>query len=91
LASVEVVTEVPETVCVNAVALVDTLTTATVYCVAPVEAFQPNVGVCVVTVGPGGDEPPGDNPVGVGGTAALVVKLRMDPLLVPALFCACKR
>ena len=42
---------------------------------APVDAFQVSVGVRVVTVVPGGDAPPGVNPVGVGGAlVTLTVK-----------------
>jgi hypothetical protein len=36
--------------------------------VAPAEAFQVSVGVRVVTVVPGDEDPPGDRPVGVAGT-----------------------
>jgi hypothetical protein len=46
------------------------------------------VGVSVVTVEPGGDEPPVDKPVGVDGMVAAVVKLAMDPLLVLMLLLA---
>jgi hypothetical protein len=85
------VREVVETVCATTVAPVDTFSNAIEYCVAPEDALQLRIGVSVFTVGPGGEEPPGDSPVGVGGTAALVAKLRMDPLFVPALFWACRR
>jgi hypothetical protein len=44
-----------------------TCDTATEYAVAPDEAFQVSVGVNVVTVAPGVEEPPGDKPVGVAG------------------------
>jgi hypothetical protein len=43
--------------------------TETEYAVAPEETFQVSVGVNVLTVGPGGELPPGDSPVGVGGIA----------------------
>jgi hypothetical protein len=70
-----VVTDGVATVCVNTVAPADTLTTATEYCVAPDEALQLSVGVRVLTVVPGGEEPPGDKPVGVAGAVAtLIVK-----------------
>ena len=42
----------------------------------------------MVTVGPGEDVLPGERPVGVGGTAALVAKLTIAPLVVPALLLA---
>ena len=57
-----------ETVCCRTVARVETFTTAAVYCVAPVEGLHVSAGVSVVTVVPGGDEAPGDKPVGVAGT-----------------------
>ena len=41
--------------------------TATEYEVAPGETFQVKVGVSVVTVWPGCEEPPGARPVGVAG------------------------
>src|SRR5258708_3340583 len=76
-----------DTVCVNTVALVDTLTTATVYCVAPVEAFQLSVAVAD-TVGPGGEEPPGVRPVGVVGAVALlaVKSTPVEGALLPVAF-----
>src|SRR5579864_4059789 len=60
---------------------------ATEYAVAPVEAFQLRVGLSVVTVTPGGEVPPGESPVGVGGTdAMLTIKYRsLLQLLHPAL------
>ena len=42
----------------------------------------------MLTVGPGDVVLPGESPVGVGGTAALVVKLTIAPLVVPTLFVA---
>jgi hypothetical protein len=79
------VTDVVETVCVKTVAPLDTFNTATVYCVAPEDALQVSVGVSVVTVVPGCEDPPGDKPVGVAGAVAHaeVVKDASEPLLVP--------
>jgi hypothetical protein len=59
--------------------------TATEYAVAPLEAFQPKVGVSVVTVGPGDEVLPGESPAGVGGTAAeftvkyMIAAVVLDP------------
>jgi len=44
-----------------------TCVTTTEYAVAPGETFQVRVGVRVVTVVPGGEAAPGDNPVGTAG------------------------
>jgi hypothetical protein len=73
-------------VCATTVAPVDTFSTATEYCVAPDDALQLKVGVRVFTVEPGGEEPPGDRPVGVGGAVAtLTVKYTpVEGVLVPA-------
>ena len=47
--------------------------TATEYEVAPGETFQVKVGVSVVTVWPGCEEPPGARPVGVTGATVVAV------------------
>jgi hypothetical protein len=50
--------------------------TETEYAVAPEETFQVSVGVNVLTVGPGGELPPGDSPVGVGGVPEMVFTVK---------------
>jgi hypothetical protein len=63
--------EVVEMFCARTFAPVEAFNIATLYPVAPGDAFQLRVGVRLLTVTPGGAALPGDNPVGTGGIGML--------------------